>query len=270
MSNYHGRRAPNVSQYLANLNTIPSEVPAQDEFPIGADLDFLTNTEFFDFDNFDTVGGDFPAGGAQGKHASSKSAGAGGTSLASISTAHKQYADQYVGPGYQFGEFQTYPTMTNSPSSNAASPTASALQGSYPPQPPHFGSVHAGDKRKSSVAGIPSAADLEEASRMAAEEDKRRRNTAASARFRVKKKQREQALEKQAKEMTDKVTALEGKVQQLEMENKWLKELITEKQKDSEKKAAEERKGAKEDGERSTEGRTDGVGTSAEEAEVGA
>ena len=64
---------------------------------------------------------------------------------------------------------------------------------------------------------------------MAAEEDKRRRNTAASARFRVKKKQREQALEKQAKEMTDKVSALESKVQQLEMENKWLKGLITDK-----------------------------------------
>jgi cell shape-determining protein MreC len=64
---------------------------------------------------------------------------------------------------------------------------------------------------------------------MAAEEDKRRRNTAASARFRVKKKQREQALEKTTKEMSDKVQALESKILQLEMENKWLKELITEK-----------------------------------------
>ena len=64
---------------------------------------------------------------------------------------------------------------------------------------------------------------------MAAEEDKRRRNTAASARFRIKKKQREQALEKTAKEMTDKVGVLENRVQHLEMENKWLKGLITEK-----------------------------------------
>lgn len=64
---------------------------------------------------------------------------------------------------------------------------------------------------------------------MAAEEDKRRRNTAASARFRVKKKQREQALEKSAKEMNDKVSALEGRINQLETENKWLKNLIMEK-----------------------------------------
>lgn len=71
--------------------------------------------------------------------------------------------------------------------------------------------------------------NIEEASRVAAEEDKRRRNTAASARFRVKKKQREQALEKSAKEMSDRVQALEAKITQLETENTWLKKLILEK-----------------------------------------
>lgn len=70
---------------------------------------------------------------------------------------------------------------------------------------------------------------LDEHARVAAEEDKRRRNTAASARFRVKKKQREQALEKSAKEMSDRVSALEAKIGQLETENTWLKSLITEK-----------------------------------------
>jgi hypothetical protein len=70
---------------------------------------------------------------------------------------------------------------------------------------------------------------LNDASRLAAEEDKRRRNTAASARFRVKKKQKEQQLEKTAKEMTDRVTQLEQENLQLKMENKWLKNLIVEK-----------------------------------------
>ena len=74
-----------------------------------------------------------------------------------------------------------------------------------------------------------SGGNIDEHARVAAEEDKRRRNTAASARFRVKKKQREQALERTAKEMTEKVDRLESRVQQLEMENKWLKGLITEK-----------------------------------------
>lgn len=65
-------------------------------------------------------------------------------------------------------------------------------------------------------------------SRLAAEEDKRRRNTAASARFRVKKKQREQALERQAKDLTDKTKILEERVTKLETENEWLRGLVVE------------------------------------------
>lgn len=62
-----------------------------------------------------------------------------------------------------------------------------------------------------------------------AEEDKRRRNTAASARFRVKKKQREQALEKREKELTEKMSVLEKRIGQLEQENGFLRSLVTEK-----------------------------------------
>lgn len=66
---------------------------------------------------------------------------------------------------------------------------------------------------------------------MAAEEDKRRRNTAASARFRMKKKQRDAAIEKAAKDMADKVSNLEKKVTMLETENRWLRGLLIEKNK---------------------------------------
>jgi len=67
------------------------------------------------------------------------------------------------------------------------------------------------------------------AAKLAAEEDKRRRNTAASARFRVKKKLREQVLERSAKEMALKVELYEEKIKELELENKWLRSLIVEK-----------------------------------------
>lgn len=53
MSTYNARRAPNVSQYIANLNTIPSaaESAAQPDFGAFQDeLDLFTNTQFFDFD----------------------------------------------------------------------------------------------------------------------------------------------------------------------------------------------------------------------------
>ncbi|KAI6028409.1 hypothetical protein F5J12DRAFT_780082 [Pisolithus orientalis] len=60
----------------------------------------------------------------------------------------------------------------------------------------------------------------------AAAEDKRRRNTAASARFRLKKKEREAALERRAKELEDRVLELERECEGLRRENGWLKGLV--------------------------------------------
>jgi hypothetical protein len=59
-----------------------------------------------------------------------------------------------------------------------------------------------------------------------AAEDKRRRNTLASARFRLKKKEREAAMEKKAKELDDKVSELERECESLKKENQWLKGLV--------------------------------------------
>ncbi len=50
---YNGRRGPNVSEYIANLNAIPSaqDLQAADaEFNLEDDLAMFTNTQFFDFD----------------------------------------------------------------------------------------------------------------------------------------------------------------------------------------------------------------------------
>ncbi|KAE9389880.1 hypothetical protein BT96DRAFT_365056 [Gymnopus androsaceus JB14] len=57
-------------------------------------------------------------------------------------------------------------------------------------------------------------------------DDKRRRNTAASARFRLKKKERELALENKAKELEIKVNELEKECEGLRRENGWLKGLV--------------------------------------------
>lgn len=56
--------------------------------------------------------------------------------------------------------------------------------------------------------------------------DKRKRNTAASARFRIKKKMKEQQMESQLKNLQDKVASLELSLKQYQMENKCLKSLI--------------------------------------------
>ncbi|KAK4701893.1 hypothetical protein P7C70_g4340, partial [Phenoliferia sp. Uapishka_3] len=91
---------------------------------------------------------------------------------------------------------------------------ASTSVGSASPETPVAESVTAG----------PDGDD--ELNAVAVEEDKRRRNTAASARFRIKKKQREAALESTAKELRDKVASLEREVDTLRTENGWLRGLV--------------------------------------------
>lgn len=61
------------------------------------------------------------------------------------------------------------------------------------------------------------------------EKDKKKRNTAASARFRIKKKLKEQEMERTLKALTERVQAYNSRIQQLEFENKCLKGLIIEK-----------------------------------------
>ena len=79
------------------------------------------------------------------------------------------------------------------------------------------------DKKKRNISDVVDESDL------SVDDDKRRRNTAASARFRMKKKLREQALEKTTKEIADNVEKLEAKVKELEREREWLKNLVIEK-----------------------------------------
>lgn len=59
--------------------------------------------------------------------------------------------------------------------------------------------------------------------------DKRRRNTAASARFRIKKKLKEKQMEDKINNLQELIKNFENKIQTLELENKLLKNLIMDK-----------------------------------------
>jgi len=278
MSGYNGRRGPNVSQYVANLNTIPSAqdmaARKQDPLEIENDLALFTTTEFFDFDLGEvpdlTRPVDYDV--AMEERARRQNASAYNRHLNSTNNNNNHKPAEFINGDFQFPDFSSFPNaVADPPMSNIQStqingyhiPTYSP-PASTSPISPQFDKP-AGEKRKLDAITDPNSAQaIEEASRVAAEEDKRRRNTAASARFRVKKKQREQALEKTAKEMTEKVSVLESKIAQLEMENKWLKSLITEKNESSADITALYKKFTKDSAEaRSTGERTDGVGTAA-------
>ncbi|KAF9535473.1 hypothetical protein CPB83DRAFT_841811 [Crepidotus variabilis] len=57
-------------------------------------------------------------------------------------------------------------------------------------------------------------------------EEKRRRNTAASARFRIKKKHKTITLERSVSDLTGRAEELEREVADLRRENGWLKEIV--------------------------------------------
>ena len=138
------------------------------------------------------------------------------------------------------------PTVSAVPSSVIKNPETTVTLSIAAPAPaavdePSLSSSVLGEKRKStfqqedvdgeelSAADSFSKDDPEYSTKVAAEEDKRRRNTAASARFRQKKKLREQALEQTAREQTVRAEQLENRVRELEMEVRWLRGLIVEK-----------------------------------------
>ena len=221
MSTYRGRTGPNFSEYLNNLNTLTSPYD-QEHFPpeeldITQDLAMFTNTDFTHFDipalpedasfNFDLSENKSNPHNIKYEDL-----------LSGSSPTHQlPQVDTTAGDSSHF--YSTYNTpIQPAPAQGFDNQDAFASPSAQ---------TAAGSKRKED--SIDPTLSPEDKSRVAAEEDKRRRNTAASARFRVKKKQREQTLEKTVKEVQDKNSKLEAKVTHLEMENKWLKDLITEK-----------------------------------------
>ncbi|KAJ5653419.1 hypothetical protein N7490_000422 [Penicillium lividum] len=253
MAGYNGRRAPNFSQYLDDLNAIPSaydqalQQQQQNTFNVDDELALFTNTEFFDFDNFANL--DLPSFDPVEKTMHGEITEQNGDmkfldflndgSLANITDFQTDLNVNAPAPV----PMQNVP-FSAVPSPNTAKVPAAPMQVPQNVAPAPVQSVSpiapvAAPKRKNTEK-TPQASAEEVASNIA-EEDKRRRNTAASARFRVKKKQREQALERTVKETNEKNDALSARVSQLELENHWLRGLIMEKNGTEERNEASEK-----------------------------
>lgn len=209
------------------LTANAGSVGGDDSDDFSLDLSLYTNSTFFDVDfsmgSADTGGGD--SVGVKTEDAGGEKIGVLGTgfteSLASL---------QSLGNLQPLPTFSASDALQHDPSLKALSNTVSATT-ALPPAP----QVASPFSHRSPPSGSAPKAKRQKVSspkttpQITADEDKRRRNTAASARFRIKKKQREQQLHDTAREMTDKAQRLEERVKELEMENKWLKGLIVEK-----------------------------------------
>lgn len=261
MSGQSFRRGPNVSQYIANLNVqSPQDFSSQAGDALtgidDSELALFTNTEFTNtefLDSFDIGDGlDFDSGAA----------GVGKSEMNDISKAedgevdygsglsygipqHAQHLNPYPNASYDLSFASQAPFFAQQPTNQAIAPaqprgSIPSRTSAVPAKRPHpittsspaiaaAGHNASSSNSLSTPLSATSPTDPESSARAAAEEDKRRRNTAASARFRVKKKQREQALEKTAREMTEKNEGLEKRIGELEQENRWLKNLLVEK-----------------------------------------
>lgn len=130
--------------------------------------------------------------------------------------------------------FRPAPAPSSQPiPSTTQTPAQSPPQSSQAPSPAAPTTTKRARTSRASVSSIPdspvqaeSPEDKPSATPLTAAEDKRRRNTAASARFRLKKKEREAALERKAKELEVRVSELEKECEALRRENGWLKGLV--------------------------------------------
>ena len=110
---------------------------------------------------------------------------------------------------------------------DAVAPLPFTCPNSIPSEEPNVSTAKRARTRRVSVTSTNSNEEgLPPNLNLSPTEDKRRRNTVASARFRLKKKEREAALEGKAKELETRVKKLERECEDLRRENEWLKGLV--------------------------------------------
>ncbi|RYP54219.1 hypothetical protein DL768_000998 [Monosporascus sp. mg162] len=243
-----------MSQYISTLNEIPQDVsPEESSTTLEEELAMFTNTNFIDWDTHNNSTTTAAAASnpqssvnldldGQPATAATSSAPAPDTPGSNPSAGGELAAFDFNNIGEYGFDFHPYVPSSVQPYSDSIGnlqpiqPSPTFPRSASQQRPYGAPAPQTGEKRKAATEiPPPRQMSFEEQTRLAAEEDKRRRNTAASARFRIKKKAREQALEKSQKELGDKVIKLESRIQTLETENKWLRELVMEKNGGNEK-----------------------------------
>jgi hypothetical protein len=214
----YGERNHNQEAAIANLNStsplnFPESLSAED---LARDLDLFTNTQFFDFDFGTGPSTAFTSSLEHGQKTGDDVERADNTQLASNDPEAMHNFNFLSGkrapPG--IAELMELDSLSFDLNSLGATDEESAAK------------RRKVDASSSDQTELDSPSNMDDAARAAAEEDKRRRNTLASARFRAKKKMREQALEKDHKEMAAKIEKMENRIKELELENKWLRGLV--------------------------------------------
>ncbi|KAJ1304727.1 hypothetical protein OPQ81_005865 [Rhizoctonia solani] len=140
-----------------------------------------------------------------------------------------------MGTGLAQSDFSTIPNSFDAvppaAPTSASSTTIKPAQSEVTSAPPSKRARTSTAKTTTSSAPSPTTSALDSSDpnasvTLSAAEDKRRRNTAASARFRLKKKEREAALDAKAHALEERVATLERECEGLRRENGWLRGLV--------------------------------------------
>lgn len=201
-----------LPEHLSSLNALapsPSSLPVMDTSAEDAVWHYLNTDELFR--NFGVQPSEMTT--KETPKETSKT-----SPPADLKSFIEQFAADNAGPSATFGDFNL--NMANF--SSAPTPAGINTSEIMPQQVMTPWESSPDDDRPSGAKKLKSIG----AGNAEIEEDKRRRNTEASARFRAKKKEREQNLEKRAKELENQVAQLTAEKSSLENENRLLKAIV--------------------------------------------
>jgi len=189
--NFEAIQDLNAVSPVEGLSEANNTVDGIDPITLARELDFFATSEFFDFD-------------VTSPSSAAKLAESGNSSKP---VQHRVKSET---PGLRVEDKETTAQYTRLLSNDVVNSDTDFVKAKR-----KLDDLDAEEEEKSASAST--GADdgpINEAS-VAAEDDKRRRNTLASARFRAKKKEREKALETEAKEMRGKVEELKERIKEL-------------------------------------------------------
>ncbi|CAM1502570.1 Fc.00g073460.m01.CDS01 [Cosmosporella sp. VM-42] len=235
---WSGRRCPNMSDFLRDLNLINNDRDL-DEFDFNFEeaLAMITNAHFFDSGSGQNT--DYQALAVQSE-IEPVAPSAVVSTTDELASLLGDFTDlDFITSACEFGEFDWFSYLSVPPAheclgnlQNLQPITLPNHASPVPRQWPQLSSYDRLDSVTGDITKRRASVSTQRSRSLSFEEeevDRRKRNTAASARFRIKKKQREMALEKEVTEMSEKVTKLEKRITLLETENNWLQDLIIEK-----------------------------------------
>lgn len=200
------------NSYISNLNLENIESPPDSASNSSNDLSIFTNDEFFNFDVF-----------ANDDEFTFKE------TKPQLQQQFQQQVQQTHEHEEEYQNEQLIKALLDQNNSSGSINIGNFHHSGIIPSTPYTSIKNNNSKPLSTVKIADKSAKITKDSNGNPIVNKRKRNTLASARFRIKKKLKEQKMEQELNELSIRVNELKSTMLKVEMENKCLKNLVVEK-----------------------------------------